>query len=1422
MSSIDTRIVEMKFDNRQFEQNIQSTLNKLDQLKKSLKLEGAGKGLTDLSNATRGFNLSGIAQNVDHIASRFSALGVIGVTALANIANRAINAGMTLVKSLTIDPITAGLHEYETQLNSIQTIMANTGLQGQSGLNQVNTALQELNEYSDKTIYNFTQMARNIGTFTAAGVKLEPATAAIKGIANLAAVSGSSADQASTAMYQLSQAMASGTVKLMDWNSVVNAGMGGKVFQNSLMETARVHGVAIDSMLKSEGSFRETLKQGWLTTDILTETLSKFTGDLSAAQLKSMGYNDQQIAGIMQMAKTAQDAATKVKTFSQLIDTLQEAVGSGWAQTWQIVFGDFEEAKVLWTNVSNVLGGMIQSSAKARNAVLKDWKKLGGRKALIDSFGNVFNALLDVLKPIKEAFQDIFPPMTGKRLFDLTVALKNFTERMRLSADTIDNLKRTFRGVFAVFDILGQVIKGVIGMFTGLAGAAGVGGGGFLDFTARIGDFLVKIDLMLKQGGGIQKFFEGLGAIIQAPIKAIQALAGFIVDLFSGFQSGAADAAGVALDRLGTRLSPLAALGKRVADAWSGLIKIFGRVGQLLQPFIDGVVAIFGQLGDALAASFSGNNFDVVLDMFNTVLLGGIALLMKKFLSKGINVDLGGGMFGQIKQTFGALTDNLKAMQTQIKAKALLEIAAAVALLTISVVALSMINSEDLTKALTAMAVGFGQLLGAMAVLEKISGTAGFIKVPVISASLIMLAGAILVLTLAVAGLAQLSWNELAKGLTGVGALLGMLALVIQPLSAGSAGMVRAGVGITALAIGLNLLAIAVKQFSMMSWEEIGKGLIGVAAALVIVAEAMRIMPKNMVFQAVALTILAVALNGIALAVLQFGSMDLVTMGKGLLGVAGALLLIGEAMRLMPKNMVLQAAALVLVSVALNAIAAAVTIMGQMSWEQIGKGLVTLGGALVILAGGLHLMSGTLVGSAALLVASAALAILAPVLVVLGSLSWMAIAKGMVTLAAAFTVLGLAGVILGPITPVIMGLSLALLAVGAGLALAGAGALAFGTAFGIVVAAGSAGVSVLTAMLTVIITSIPAALKAFGEGVIAFAQVIATGGPAFIAAFTVLLTSLLTAIITVTPKIGQAISALIQMAIGVLRANGPSMIAAGFRFLLQLLQGIKDNIGRIVGVVADIISKFLTELGKKLPSIIDAGFKMIIAFINGLTKAIDQNSTALGEAGGRLGVAIIKGIAKGIVGGVGEIASAARDAAKSALDAAKDFLHINTPSRIFRDQVGKPISEGMAVGITKLAPMVSSAATSTIEGALGNIKDSMAKLPDIMSADIDMRPTIAPVLDLTQFRKDAAQMTSSFDAANVAARLSATQAASISVQQGRAEVVAPPTVQQPPNVVSFEQNNYSPKALSNAEIYRQTKNQISQVKGALKTNANTG
>ena len=456
---IDERVLEMRFDNKQFESGVSDTLSSLNKLKQSLNMSGASKGFEEVGAAARhcrNIGMNGLNDSIDTVRVRFSALQVMGVTALQNITNSAVNAGKRIISALTIDPIKTGFSEYETQLNAVQTILANTKSKGKT-LDDVNKALDELNLYADKTIYNFTEMTRNIGTFTAAGVDLDTSVSAIKGIANLAAVSGSSSQQASVAMYQLSQALASGTVKLMDWNSVVNAGMGGQVFQDALKETARVHGIKVDEIIKKHGSFRESLSEGWITSEILTETLSKFTGDLTEEQLKSMGYTKEQIKGIMELGQTANDAATKVKTFTQLFDTLKEAAQSGWAQTWEIIIGDFEEAKSFMTSLSDKFSGIIGASAEARNKLLQGWKDLGGRNDLIASIENIFASIKNIAQPIKEAFKEMIPPLTAKHLAAFTKGLKDFTAKLKLSDKASENLKRTFKGLFAIVDFARQI-----------------------------------------------------------------------------------------------------------------------------------------------------------------------------------------------------------------------------------------------------------------------------------------------------------------------------------------------------------------------------------------------------------------------------------------------------------------------------------------------------------------------------------------------------------------------------------------------------------------------------------------------------------------------------------------------------------------------------------------------------------------------------------------------------------------------------------------------------------------------------------------------------------------------------------------------------------------------------------------------------
>ena len=372
---VDERVVEMRFDNKHFESNVSTTMSTLEKLKQSLKLKGATQGLESVNTAARKIDFRQIENTACQAGFRIQDVWLKLSSVLEyRVAGKIIDIGKNMAKALTIDPIKTGFDEYETKINAIQTIMSNTASKGTT-MEDVTRVLDELNTYADKTIYNFAEMTRNIGTFTAAGVGLEESASAIQGIANLAAASGSSSQQASTAMYQLSQALATGTVKLMDWNSVVNAGMGGEKFQLALKETAREYGVAVDDIIEKNGSFRDSLHEEWLTADILNTTLRKFTTEGAseyADKMVEMGkYTKEQAEALKTEAQNMEDAATKVKTFTQLMDTLKESAQSGWSKTWELLFGDFLEARDFFSDLSATFGKIIDKSSEARNNLIE-------------------------------------------------------------------------------------------------------------------------------------------------------------------------------------------------------------------------------------------------------------------------------------------------------------------------------------------------------------------------------------------------------------------------------------------------------------------------------------------------------------------------------------------------------------------------------------------------------------------------------------------------------------------------------------------------------------------------------------------------------------------------------------------------------------------------------------------------------------------------------------------------------------------------------------------------------------------------------------------------------------------------------------------------------------------------------------------
>lgn len=1208
--TIDERVVEMRFDNKQFESNVQTSLSTIEKLKKSLDMDGATKGLESIDSAAKKVDMSGLGSAVETVKTRFSALEVMAVTALANITNSVVNTGKQMLHSLTIEPISQGFEEYELKMGSIQTIMMSTG----ASLEEVNKYLQELNTYSDKTIYSFQDMTSNIGKFTNAGVGLEDAVMAIQGVSNVAAVSGANANEASRAMYNFAQALSAGYVKLIDWKSIENANMATVEFKTQLLESAVACGTltkTADGMYKTvKGNvidathgFNDSLQDQWMTTEALVSTLRDYADETTEIGAKAFA------------------AAQDVKTFTQLMDTLKEAVGSGWANTWEILFGDFEEAKELWTGLSQVIGGFIDAQADARNEMLQGWKDLGGRTKLIEALKNAFEGVQSVIKPIYEAFREIFPPTTAQQLYDITENLRKFTANLKLSDTASANLKSTFKGLFAILDIVKQAFSAIFTAIKPLFGGFGTLGDGILGFTGGIGDAIVAFDEFIKTSGAFQKVGEGIATVIQTIMTALSTLKNKIKEKF---ESANFELFHSLLERIHERM---AQVGEAAGEMKSGII--------------------------VAEANFSG-----IIDLLNGISFGAIAVGITKFVGtfrKAIE-DI-----GSFKESFIGILDSVRgcfeAYQTQLQAGTLLKIASAIAILTASLIALSLVDSEKLNVALGAITVLFAELLASMAVFNKISGQAtgvmksvtamlGIATAVLILASalkkiadldakqlttgligvaglttmmvaaakamssnsktiikgatqMVIFAAAIKILASVCEQLAKLDWNQLAKGLVGVGVLLAEVSLFLRTAKF-SGKSITTATGIVILSAAIKVLASACKDFGEMKWEDIGKGLASIAVLLAEVTAFTKLTgnAKHVISTGVALIAIGAAMKIFASAVKDFSGMQWDEIARGLVAMAGALAAVTIAVNFMPKNMIGIGTGLIAVSAALLILANALNQMGSMSWEEIAKGLITLGGAMAILAIGLNAMTGTLAGSAALLVAASALLVLTPVLAILGAMSWSSIVKGLVTLAGAFAILGVAGAVLAPLVPSILALSgslaligVAVVGIGAGLALAGAGLSALAVGLTALAAAGTAGATAIVASLTVIITGvaalIPAIVAKIGEAIVEFCKVIADSAGA----------------------IGEAVKAVVLMLVDVLVECVPAIADGALKLIAGVLEALVEYTPSIVDSIFQFLIAVLEGVAKNLPSLIQAAVDVLMAFFSGIVGALNGIDT---------------------------------------------------------------------------------------------------------------------------------------------------------------------------------------------------------------------
>ena len=1349
-TTIDQKVVEMRFDNQQFEKNISASMHSLEKFNQSLKLTGATKGLEDVGAAANKVDMTGLGGAVETVRMKFSALEVMGITALTNITNTAISAGKRIVSALTIDPVKSGFSEYELKMGSIQTMMAATG----ESLETVNGYLNELNEYSDKTIYSFSDMTQNIGKFTNAGVSLGDSVAAIQGIANVAAVSGANSNEASRAMYNFAQALSSGYVKLIDWKSIELANMGTVEFKEQLLEAAAAAGTLTktgDGMYKTlDGkvvsatkNFNDSLQDQWMTSEVLIGTLKKYT-DTST-----------------EIGKKATQAATEVKTLSQLYDTLKESAQSGWAQTWETIVGDFEEAKEFMTYLSKVIGGLISKSAEARNDMLENWKVLGGRTVLLESIKNLFKAIASVVKPVKEAFDEIFPPMTAERLLGFTEGLRNLTERLIVSDETAGKIKRTFKGVFAIFGIVKSVVVGVANAIGVLLEPMGDMGGGILSVTAGLGDCLVALHEFIQRTGVVTGAFKLVAKIIGGVVTILGKLLSAMGEAFSG---GPARAFVAFLDGIKVKMEETGVSAEELGDALGGafmemgdaiknstVYKLLSALWNLVKNLAVGIAGTLANTFGALSESLSQGDLSGLLDILNGILTGGIGVAIWKLINTikdrfGAVNDIAESITGLLESVTGAF----KAFQNSLNAQALKTIATAILMLTAALVILSLIDKDKIADGLAAMTIMIAELVGGMALIGQIGKVQG-------TFALMQIATALLVAIIPLAILGSMDYDKITSGLVG---MVGLLTVLISAMAVLSQIKFKASLkhasSLSTLAIALTLATVPLAILGNMEWVTIGRGLVGMISVLTVLVGAMAVLSqikfKASLTHVSQLSAIALALTLATVPLAILGNMEWATIGRGLVGMASMLTLLISTMAILSqvklKGALKAISQMVLITTSLIIMTVPLAILGSMSWESIIKGLVGVSAMLTLLIATMAILSaieckGVLAKIAQMILITKALLLMAIPIVALGSIPWDTLKQGLAGMAIALGTLVVAMGIMAGVNKLSGGVTTSagallaisgavLLLVPALIALSLVPLVSLGKAL-LVIAATFAVLGVAAAVLAPLVPVIislsgaiallGAGMLAAGVGSIAFGVglgLIATSLAAFsgsAALFIKTLGLLVDGIVDITAAfvvgvitgIGKGIVALLQ----VLRESIPLVKDVIIELIVGLLEVIEKCAPQIVDTALNVVDALLKSLVEYAPSIIKSLFDIILIVLDGL---VDFTGPLVDRLVGFL-VAIIDGISRGMAPLISAIVNLFASLITGVIDAFAGVDSSNLANALMNVGILAAMALALA-GVAALTPMAMigvlglSAIVTELIGALTAFA-LMSKIPGV-------------------------------------------------------------------------------------------------------------
>ena len=1230
-------VVQMEFNNAQFEKGTKETMSTLDKLKEKLKFESIQNGLSKVSTEVKKVDMRPLSDAVEKTSANFTILEAIALGALTNIGAAISNKLVNVLREFTIAPIMDGFSEYELKIDSVQTIMSGTG----ESIDVVSKYLEELNEYADKTIYSFSDMTSSIAKFTNAGVKLPDAVAAIKGVSNAAALAGATTENASSAMYNFSQALSAGYMGLVDWNSIANtAGMGTLSFKQNLIDTAVELGTLIKTeegyystttnllgkssqLFEADKEFSANLQYRWMTTDVITKTLAKYSDETS------------------ELGQKATEAAQSVRTFTGMMDALKEAAGSGWASTWEILIGNLDEAKNFWTPISNVLSNIINGMSDFRNNLLRSWKDLGGRDNLIDGLVRAFTNLGKVFTTVGDAFKKVFPEFTGEHLKKITDGFVKLLDSLALGDETIKGIGKAFETLFTIIKNVGTVIvapfKVAMPIIVDLIGKVR----DVFEFLApHINKVTDKLNGFLTSSDGASKYVEKLITALQnAGNKAKQFIQDFDMEKLNEYVKMMEPYVNKAKDTLIELGNKAKEVALKVAESFQDIdwAAAKSKLVTTVRTITDKVEVVFLEMKERITNTFNkikefimGIPWGEIVKFITGVGIGKIMLDIASFL-KGIGKALENStsMFGgitelveSVKGILDGVGESLEAFQNRLKAEALKTLAIAIGILTASIWALSTIDPNSLAVAIAAIAGLMAGLVGMSVAINKwggeMSGLVGAaVAIGILAASIKTLAdidttkmliglGGVVALIVAIAGynvimkkyaddlsynamsivafaaaikilasavndISNLNTDQIIRSVSALSALILAFGLSQKFIPKSDSNSITGALNMVAFATAMLMLGQTVQQLSDLSWEELQKGLMGVATLLVgfvAYALAMDQIEGQVMKASTGLLILSVALTAMLVPLKILSLMSWETIGLGLSRMAMLLTVLAGTLQLMPKKYMSDIGlGLIEISVAMTIMYAAIKMMASMSWDEIGRGLTVLGVSLLELAIAVKMMKGCYEGASALIAISTGITILAVAMNLFAAIDPDRIVSSLLALGGAMVIL------VGSVS-VLSFFSTSLLSVSA------------------------------------VMLSFGAAVALFGVGVLAVASAIVLL-QTNIAGIALALVGLIAAIIKLAPQICEALTAMILAGLRSLRDVVPELVDTLMDILVSVTNSIANNIGPLVDNIVQIILNIVNAVRKHIPAITDAAIGFVVELMASITsklKSIDLST----------------------------------------------------------------------------------------------------------------------------------------------------------------------------------------------------------------------